>query len=72
MSLDLTWLRDESLQDLDNLPHPSILAQEMLEELQSALEELSALTEMLEDANEASAGVADGGPRETESVTPPL
>lgn len=52
VSLDLTWLRDESLQDLENLPHPSILAQEMLEELQSALAELSALTEMLAESGE--------------------
>ncbi|MXX01952.1 MAG: SAM-dependent DNA methyltransferase [Acidimicrobiia bacterium] len=49
VSLDLTWLRDESLQDLENLPHPSVIAQEMLEELQSALAELTALTEMLQD-----------------------
>ena len=55
MSLDLTWLRDDSLQDFENLPHPSVIAQEMLEELQSALEELNALAEMLEDADQTSA-----------------
>ena len=36
VSLDLTWLRDESLQDTANLPPPNVIAQEMLEELQSA------------------------------------
>lgn len=62
VSLDLTWLRDESLQDLDNLPHPCILAQEMLEELQSALVELSALSEMLQETPEGTPGVVQGGP----------
>ena len=61
-SLDLTWLRDESLQDLENLPHPSVLAQEMLEELQSALAELSVLTEMLEETSEKLATGVDGRP----------
>ena len=51
VSLDLTWLRDESLQDLNSLPYPSILAQEMLEELRSTLIELAALTERLGDAS---------------------
>ncbi len=60
VSLDLTWLRDESLEDLDNLPHPSVIAQEMLEELQSALAELTALTEMLEDIGETSTRAAEG------------
>ena len=55
VSLDLTWLRDDSLQDLENLPHPRVIAEEMLEELQSALAELAALTQMLEDTNERSA-----------------
>ena len=63
LSLDLTWLRDESLQDLENLPHPSVLAQEMLEELQSALAELSALTELLEETGERSASAVDGRPK---------
>ena len=63
VSLDLTWLRDESLQDLENLPHPSVLAQEMLEELQSSLAELTTLTEILEDAGERSAGAFDERPK---------
>ena len=50
ISLDLTWLRDESLQDTENLPPPNVIAQEMLQELQSALAELTALTELLEPA----------------------
>ncbi len=56
VSLDLTWLRDESLQDVENLPHPSVIASEMLEELQSALAELTALTKMLQGPDEDPTG----------------
>ena len=54
VSLDLTWLRDDSLQDIDNLPPPNVLAEEILKELQSAVAELTALTEILN-------GAGDGG-----------
>jgi type I restriction enzyme M protein len=37
-SLDITWLRDQSLTDLDNLPDPEILAQEIIENLEAGLE----------------------------------
>ena len=60
VSLDLTWLRDESLQDIENLPPPDVLAQEILEELQSALAELTALTEVLENARGGSDGATEG------------
>jgi len=46
-SLDIFWLRDESLEDSANLPDPDILAAEIIEELQSALEELQAITDDL-------------------------
>jgi hypothetical protein len=36
-SLDITWLKDKSLADLDNLPDPDILAEEIVENLESAL-----------------------------------
>jgi len=29
-SLDIFWLRDESLEDADNLPDPDVLAQEIV------------------------------------------
>ena len=47
VSLDLFWLRDESLEDADNLPPPAVLAAEIAEDLQSALTEIQALTEAL-------------------------
>jgi len=36
-SLDIFWLRDESLSDSDNLPPPNILAQEIVDDLEAAL-----------------------------------
>ena len=47
VSLDLFWLRDESLEDIDNLPAPAVLAAEIAEDLQSALTEIQALAESL-------------------------
>jgi type I restriction enzyme M protein len=37
-SLDITWLKDKSLADLDNLPAPDELAEEIAENLSAALE----------------------------------
>ena len=36
-SLDITWLKDKSLADLDNLPDPDVLAEKIAENLESAL-----------------------------------
>ncbi|WP_293194957.1 hypothetical protein [Ottowia sp.] len=36
-SLDIFWLKDDSLDDLDNLPAPDVLAQEIIEHLEAAL-----------------------------------
>jgi type I restriction enzyme M protein len=38
-SLDIFWLRDESLEESDNLPNPDVLAQEIVEDLEAALEQ---------------------------------
>ena len=53
VSLDLFWLRDESLEDIDNLPAPAVLAAEIAEDLQSALTEIQALAESLTAYGEA-------------------
>lgn len=37
MSLDLFWLRDESLEDSASLPEPHLFAQEIADDLRSAL-----------------------------------
>ncbi len=47
-SLDIFWLRDESLEDLDNLPDPATLAAEIVEELEAALTEFAEIAESLE------------------------
>ncbi|MEX2163169.1 MAG: class I SAM-dependent DNA methyltransferase [Sulfuricaulis sp.] len=39
VSLDIFWLRDETLSDSDNLPNPDVLAQEIVEDLEAALEQ---------------------------------
>ncbi len=36
-SLDITWLKDKSLADLDNLPDPDILANDIIENLEAAV-----------------------------------
>ncbi len=41
------WIRDESLEDVDNLPPPAVLAAQIADHLQSALAEIQALTEAL-------------------------
>ena len=38
-SLDIFWLRDESLEESDNLPDPDVPAQEIVEDLEAALEQ---------------------------------
>jgi type I restriction enzyme M protein len=47
VSLDLTWLRDESLEDMENLPPPEVIAQEIVEDLEAALAEFSAIAASL-------------------------
>ncbi len=47
-NLDITWLRDESLEDLDNLPAPEIIARQIVEDLSAALAEFEAVAAALE------------------------
>lgn len=37
-NLDIFWLKDKSLTDLDNLPDPDFLANEIIENIESGLE----------------------------------
>jgi type I restriction enzyme M protein len=46
-SLDIFWLKDESLEDSDNLPAPEVLAAEIVESLETALSEFRAIYEEL-------------------------
>ena len=42
-SLDIFWIKDKSLADLDNLPSPDVLADDITENLQSALDSVAEL-----------------------------
>ena len=42
-SLDVFWLKDKSLTDLDNLPEPDILAEEIIENLEAGLNSFRAV-----------------------------
>ncbi len=46
-NLDITWLRDESLEDSSNLPAPGVLAAEIVEELEAALAQFAELAASL-------------------------
>jgi type I restriction enzyme M protein len=47
-SLDLFWLKDQSLTDLENLPDPDVIAQEIAENLQAALLNFSEIASALD------------------------
>ena len=46
-SLDIFWLKDESLEDAANLPAPDVIAAEIVEDLQAALDEFALIAEGL-------------------------
>lgn len=46
-NLDIFWLRDKSLSDLDNLPDPDLLASEIIENIESGLEGFKEIMETL-------------------------
>ena len=47
-NLDIFWLKDESLEDSENLPDPDILAREIIEDLEAALEQFREIADDLE------------------------
>lgn len=47
-SLDLFWLKDDSLLDADNLPDPDVIAREIAEDLRGALEQIAEILGDLE------------------------
>ncbi len=53
----LKWLRDESIDDGDELPEPEELATDAIAELESAVGELSAILALLENGNGARTAV---------------
>jgi len=55
-SLDIFWLRDESLDDADSLPPPAVIAAEIVEDLEAALAEFAELAEALQGLDADPAG----------------
>ena len=43
LNLDIFWLKDKSLEDSENLPEPDVLAQEIADDLQTALDQFAAI-----------------------------
>ena len=52
VNLDIFWLRDESLEETANLPDPDVLAAEIVDDLQAALEQFRAIAEDLGELGE--------------------
>ena len=48
VSLDIFWLKDDSLEDLENLPEPDVLADMIMENLEAALEQFRGIAEELD------------------------
>ncbi|MDF1513650.1 MAG: class I SAM-dependent DNA methyltransferase [Anaerolineae bacterium] len=47
LNLDIFWIRDESLEETANLPEPEIIATDIVEDLEAALEQFRAIAEDL-------------------------
>jgi len=47
VNLDIFWLRDDSLADGDGLPDPGLIAAEIVEDLEAALEQFRLVAEDL-------------------------
>jgi type I restriction enzyme M protein len=60
-NLDISWLRDESLQSGDDLPEPEVIAAEIMEKLRVATKEMEALMVLLEGEEAAEAVSASVG-----------
>jgi type I restriction enzyme M protein len=50
LSLDLFWIKDESVEDSDSLPDPDILAQEIVDDLQDALDQFASIMQKIKGA----------------------
>ena len=50
------WLREDSLADSDNLPPPEVIAQEIVDDLEAALEQFRLIASDLNGAETSSGG----------------
>jgi type I restriction enzyme M protein len=51
ISLDIFWLEDDSLQDIEELPEPEMLANDITENLQAALDQFQQVQDELESSD---------------------
>lgn len=49
VNLDIFWLKDKSLEDSEDLPEPDVLAQEIADDLQTALDQFTAIAGELKE-----------------------
>jgi type I restriction enzyme M protein len=49
VNLDIFWMKDESLEDSENLPDPEVIAADIVENLQAALAQFSGIVEAMEE-----------------------
>ncbi|MEY2985653.1 MAG: hypothetical protein RLZZ568_2270 [Cyanobacteriota bacterium] len=54
--LDITWLKDESLEDADDLPEPDFLASEAITELEAVVDDLRDILALMEESEEVLSG----------------
>ncbi len=52
VNLDLSWVRDKSLKDSDDLEDPDVIADELADDLEAALEEFAAIAADLRERGE--------------------
>jgi len=57
--LDIFWLKDQSLEDSANLPNPDLIAAEIAEDLEAALDQFSQFAADLGGDEDISAGFCD-------------
>ncbi len=56
----MKWLKDDSLDDADDLPEPEELATDAMADLQAAVEELNQVLALLEGTNGAEPPASSG------------
>ncbi len=47
LNMDIFWLKDDSLEDIDSLPEPDVIAAEIVEKLEAALDQFRSVAEEL-------------------------
>jgi type I restriction enzyme M protein len=52
VNLDIFWLKDDSLEESANLPAPGVIALEITEDLEAALEQFATIAEDLKSARD--------------------